>query len=149
MNNMEKSCYLDANILTNYTSIAYQHFHDARKVIVGLIQEEITPCISPLCIDELLYATKKTLTRAGYKSCEEQLEKALMIILNIPKLKIINPPTSRRAQRQVLKLMKKFKLDPRDAYHLLAAKHNNVDYFETLDSDFNKVFKDGYIKKFS
>ncbi|MBI5356067.1 hypothetical protein HZB78_00445 [Candidatus Collierbacteria bacterium] len=45
--------------------------------------------------------------------------------------------------------MEKFKLKPRDAYHLLAMQSNKIKHFATFGSDFDLVFSVGAVKRFS
>jgi len=144
INNIKK-CYLDTNILIGFKHEDSIFYKRSKKLLKNLISESFTLYISPLVLDEFLFQIKLILQRQQiYKLINEYLRE----ILNIPKLKIINPPLSKQKQHQVLNYMEKYSLRPRDAYHLLIIKENKISHFATFDKDFKKVFKAKVIKKF-
>lgn len=143
-----KECYLDSNVIISFTSVAFPQFSVARRLILSITQKEIIPTISPLCIDEFLYNYQLVFKSLTKKDKEEKSFQALDKILEIPNINIVNPPTAISEQKKIPDLITDFRLAPRDAYHLLTAKSNNLKYFCTFDNDFEKVFRSGYISRF-
>lgn len=96
--------------------------------------------ISPLCLDEFIY---------NFPGSQKQKFLAFKKILKFPNLTIVNPPTDTKSQAKIIKIMKKFNLGPRDAYHLLTMKHHKIKYFATFDTDFDPVFASNSLKQFT
>lgn len=137
-----KKCYLDTNILI-YLKNNDSPFHsESVNVIKYLTKKNYSLTISPLIIDEFLHQFRFLLINQKQKGSTiySNLTKALKQVIALPNLKILNPPLTSQAQLKVIKLMQKFSLRPRDAYHLLTMKHHQVKYFATFDQDFNQVF---------
>lgn len=133
-------CYLDSNVLIywdNKTSIKHQA---SLQIIQKLEKSGIVPVISSLVLDEFLHAialeARKHKTADVYNAARESLDN----LLQLPSLYLINPPTDTDKQQEVVNLMEKFSLRPRDAYHLLTMQANEIDSFATFDTDFTAVF---------
>jgi predicted nucleic acid-binding protein len=133
-------CYLDANLLIYFVQKNSPLHQKSISLLTSITESRLIPVITPLCIDEFLYHTHGSIAQ---KSID------LKAILKIPNLTIANPSIVPKDQMKVIKLMDRFKLRPRDAYHLLAMQSNKIKYFATFDSDFNSVFSAGLIRKFS
>lgn len=134
-----KKCYLDTNILINYKNEESPTFKDTQNLIKELIRNKYTLVVSPLIIDEFLYILQSILKK---KSSSTLLAKILKDILNLPDITVVNPPLKKKSQLDVVKFMHKYKLQPRDAYHLLIMLSNKIKFFATFDKDFHKVFKE-------
>jgi len=145
MTNNTKKCYLDSNILVG---LKHQNsiFHKKSKnLLKKLIRNSFKLYISPLVLDEFLFQVKIIL---GRQNNNRLLKKYLKEILKLPSLYVVNPPRTKEKQILALNFMKEFNLRPRDAYHLLTAKENKINYLLTFDKDFKKVFQKGTVKKF-
>lgn len=142
------SCYLDSNILIYFQDPESPFYRQTQEMIARLVVGGASLVISPLVLDEYIYNTF-----ASSKGPREEririIRSSLQEILKLPGIKIINPPLDVSKQLKVLKLMEKFSLQPRDAYHLLIVLENGIEYLATFDSDFEEVFKKGRIKKFA
>lgn len=143
-----KTCYLDANVLVYYKDPSSAFNQISKDIIQKLIEEKWIICISPLTIDEFLYALIGLLKIAGKTNYFVYLVKYLNSVLAIPNLKINNPPEDLKKNSKIVGLMKKYSLRPRDAYHLLTILEHKVTHFATFDTDFEKVFKGGVVKLF-
>ena len=58
-------------------------------------------------------------------------------------------PSDKDHLPEIMRLMRKYNLKPRDAYHLLTMLENEIEYIATYDKDFDKVIKSGIIKKYN
>ncbi len=144
------SCYLDTNVLVSFLQEDSLNHQKSISLITKLASQNLILCISPLCLDEFLHSLRKihyhkTKTNIQNKSIYNYLKK----ILSLPYLEIVNPPFSIKSQLQIPLLMDKFKLSPRDAYHLLTIRHHKIKHFVTFDSDFELVFKNTSLKSFT
>lgn len=146
---MRSKCYLDSNVLIYYKDQNSDHHQKAIKIIQKLTPDKYKIYISPLVIDEFIHIFSHAvkLEKLTTDRTYAQLNKALNSILSFRHLEIVNPPTEKSKNKKVLGLMKDFKLHPRDAYHLLIMKENNIKEFATFDADFKKVFRDKCLKK--
>ncbi|KKR80529.1 MAG: PilT protein domain protein [Candidatus Daviesbacteria bacterium GW2011_GWA1_41_61] len=147
MKRVTNSCYLDTNILLYYQDWQSPFYQQTQEMISKLIKGGLDLIISPLVLDEYIYNT----FTSSYKAEKEKIKMitlSLREILKLPGIKIFNPPLEVKKQLKVLKLMEKFGLKPRDAYHLLITLENKIKYLATFDSDFEKVFALGRVKKF-
>lgn len=133
-------CYLDANVLIYFVQKKSPFHQKSLSVLTSIIKSKLIPVISPLCLDEFLYHIHGNISQ---KTID------LKSILKIPNLAIVNPSVKPKDQMKVIRLMDKFKLRPRDAYHLLTMQSNKIKYFATFDNDFNSVFSANLVKRFS
>lgn len=143
-----KSCYLDSNILVYLKDISSPHYQKTIKLLQKLEAEKYNIFISPLCLDEFLYINYRYFKKLKAKNFYNQMEALLSSILEIPGIRLLNPPKEREKQIEVIKLMGKFKLAPRDAYHLFIIRENNLKFMATFDQDFNEVFKKSSLNRF-
>lgn len=137
-----RNCYLDANVLVYYKNEESPFFRKADAILHYLVENGWNLFISPLVLDEFLYAISILLQKKEPKKSDvfRLLKETLKEVLALPNLKIINPPLTKRAQLKVVPLMEKFNLRPRDAYHLSIMQVNNIQSFATFDDDFRAVF---------
>lgn len=113
----------------------------ANGLLHELISQETQLFVSPLCLDEFLHAIRLKFIKENEEPALQKLEQSLKEILDLPDLNIVNPPTETDRQLEVVSLMKKYSLRPRDAYHLLTIQANKINGFATFDNDFQKVFQ--------
>ncbi len=136
-----KKCYLDSNFLIYLKDNRSLYHQNASKKLMQLISEEINLCISPLVLDEFLYVFRYYMIRKKIPNIYQNLKKAVSDILQIPSLSILSLPVSVNDQLKVISYMGKYRLLPRDAYHLLVMTSNNISLFATFDNDFEHVFE--------
>lgn len=142
-----KICYLDANVLIYFKDEGSDHHEEAADLLKTLLEKGFTFAISPLTLDEYLHffwwaLGKRQKEKAVYKRLSAMLDD----ILDLPDISLVNPPLSMEAQKQVPILMEQYGLKPRDAYHLLTALSEGIEYALTFDKDFEAVFDSGCIK---
>lgn len=144
-----KRCYLDSNVLVYFKDSNSLHFQTASRLISHLIPEKYELFLSSLTIDEFLHSLMFVYKFRRNINIEESesLETALMSILELEHIKIVNSSTSKENNLRVVKIMRDFRLGPRDAYHFLIMQENNIEYFATFDNDFKSVFKKKTLKK--
>ena len=134
-------CYLDANFLVYYKNEDAPQHKLVLSKLADLIKKQIDIFISPLVIDEFIYAMLFSVRRKVFTDEDiRNLKKILKEILDFPFLKIISTPIDSNSQLEILEYMGKYNLKPRDSYHLLTMLSNSVHTFATFDTDFKKVF---------
>ena len=79
------------------------------------------------------------LKRYGQNNIYDKLEHFMEQIFKIPYLEIVHTPSDRQSQIMALNFMKRYTLNPRDAYHLVTVVYNNIQYIATFDQDFEHV----------
>ena len=141
-----KTCYLDTNILIFYKDTSSDQHNQAISIIEKLVADNFTLFTSSLALDEFLFTALYYLRKKKAKDVRSELKDLLSSILEIPNLEIVNPSTDKDQQIKVVDLIADFSLRPRDAYHLLIALENKIQYLATFDSDFDKVFKTKIVK---
>lgn len=135
-------CYLDSNLIIALKDADHSEHAAAQKIAAKLAVQKIPFFLSPLCLDEFIYALKYLISRKqiGSKETFAILTSSLKSLLAIPDLRIVATPINPNSQLKVLALMEEFTLGPRDAYHLVTILENKIDSFATFDTDFKKVF---------
>lgn len=142
-----KTCYLDANVLVALKNEDSSFHQKAVILLETLLKKDYFLMISPLVLDGFLYVVFYLLKLKKEKNIYQLLENNLKDILQIAK--VINPPSSKKAQLQVVELMRKYNLRPRDAFHLLTILSSKMEACATFDSDFALVNKKKLIKVFN
>lgn len=139
-----RDCYLDANILVYYKNEDSPFFEKATFIIQGLLKNDYRLFISPLTLDEFLYAFKMLFTqkKIPQQKVFRELKRGLREILSLPSLTLVGPPPTISAQLRIIDLMQAFSLQPRDAYHLFIMQEHHLRFFATFDNDFVKVFQE-------
>lgn len=140
-----KRCYLDSNFLVYLKDSTSLKHEEAANKISSLVAANYDLFISPLVLDEFLYVFKYALLKSRSTKLYQELTKAVKEILEIPQLFVVNPPSTSDSQLTIVKYMEKYKLSPRDAYHLLVMKNNMIDILATFDQDFKRVFTAGLV----
>lgn len=136
-----KKCYLDANVLISFINEESLFYQKTKILLFNLRKEDFQFRLSALTIDETLHALKKYFLSKKYQPATLflSLKKILKQILSLPNLDIINPPTDKQLQVEVINLMQKYNLSPRDAFHLFTVIANDIDCLATFDEDFSQV----------
>lgn len=143
-----KSCYLDANILVYYQDPDSPLYEAASRIIENLLASGFSLTLSSLSLDEFEY-TVFSLINKPKSEILKRLKLGFNRLLRMSTISFINPPLEIKKHRRILNLMAKFNLKPRDAYHLFIMLENKVKFLATFDHDFDQVFKEGKIKKFT
>ncbi|MBD3279983.1 PIN domain-containing protein [Candidatus Dojkabacteria bacterium] len=144
-------CFLDTNILLYFILESSKYFEETRDLILSMRADNADICISPLVLDEFIYQLD-FLTRKGDRKRKDYYELAQIFthsVTSIPGAKILEIPSDKSTLPELVRLMKKYNLKPRDAYHLLTMLENGVDYIATYDKDFDKVIESGIIRKYN
>lgn len=147
---MSRACYLDANVLVFFVNSSSLFHQEAVELLEYAVEQRFVLNISSLVIDEAVHAMKRTLAsspRIGKNRADGALKEALEMILSLPDLTIVQPPTSVAKNAKVIGLMKMYSLRARDAFHLLTMQEHHISYYATFDSDFDAVFDQGTLKK--
>lgn len=143
-------CYLDANVLVYFKDTRSPHFSKAKRLIKKLLDNDYQLAVSPLVLDEFFYVTRYVLANQAKLSqaqLYQRLNSILEEIFRLPSLSIVVTPATPTHQRQVVRLMEQFNLQPRDAYHIMTLLANKVACLATFDKGFDKLFRQGIIKK--
>ena len=132
-------CYLDANVLVHLKNQNSVEHDPALSKLIQLNKERAELYISPLIIDEFIHAM--LFLKRNKKLAETfDIRRDLQELLDLPRLSLINPPADKKSQLQIPDFMEKYKIGPRDSYHLLTMLSNSIDTFATFDTDFRRVF---------
>jgi len=140
-------CYLDANFLIYFLDSTSLHHQSAFKAMTRLINQSYIPCISSLVLDEVMYIIQKY-ARMQKKSVHLFIVQAMKHIQSIPQIKLLPIPSTWKDQCTVVRYMKTYKLNPRDAYHLLVMKSHNVRVCATFDQDFSSLYEKHVLQPF-
>lgn len=119
--------FLDSNLFI-FAEVSKEEIGEVARGVIRKL-EAFVGVINSLIIDEIVWNVKKeidfpTAIRVGEKIFELPL-----------KIISVNPETVLRA----LKLMKKYRLKPRDAIHTASMLENNISTIITEDPDFKKI----------
>jgi len=140
-----KKVYLDSSILVSCQIDNHPFYKKTVEIINRLQKEKCQFFLSPLTIDEYLYALFKYFNK-GYFKNPNKIKQSLKNIQNL-NLNYIQVNWNKKAVLLIFNIIQKHNLKPRDAFHLKTARDNNIKYLATLDKDFDKIFKKGLIKK--
>jgi len=140
-----KKCYLDSNILINLKNTKSSFHKKTKELLVSLVNNSYNLCISSLVLDEFLHQFQHILKFQKKRDILKKVLYALESVMSLPKLKLVNPPLSKKNHLKIVGYMKDYNLLPRDAYHFLIMKENKIGYFATFDKDFREVFREGKI----
>ena len=141
-------CYLDANFLIYFLDSTSLHHQSTLKAMTRLIDQSYIPCISSLVLDEVMYIIQKY-TRMQKKSVNPFIVQAMKRIQSIPQMKLLPIPSTWKDQYAVAGYMKTYKLNPRDAYHLLVMKSYKVRICATFDQDFSLLYEKRVLQPFT
>ncbi|MEM3442786.1 MAG: type II toxin-antitoxin system VapC family toxin [Candidatus Bathyarchaeia archaeon] len=122
--------YLDSNIFI-YAAIDNGGMGEKARTLLRKVQQgEEEASSSALTFDELVLAVKK------YRSMDDAINVG-EAFLNFPNIKIV--AVDDELLVQALNIIKKYKLDPRDAIHAATAILKKAEAIVTTDPQFDKV----------
>jgi len=136
--------YLDSNILVAYQIENHPFYLKAKKLIEKLIKKQFTFCLSPLALDEYLYIILKYFKARYFSDFNQILSSLKNISLLSPQYVNIN--WSKKTMFEVFLLIKKYRLRPRDAFHLKIIQEEKIDYLASFDDDFKIIIKEKLAK---
>lgn len=142
-----KKCYLDTNILLYFTNPLAQFHEQTVELLSSLLIQNWALFISPLTLDEYFHNSLR-FSQVSRKLALQDLKKGFSKIRKFRNINLVQPPLELKKHMKVLNLMDRYNLRARDAYHLFIMKENKIKHFATFDTDFDKVFEAGTIKKF-
>lgn len=140
-------CYLDANFLIYFLDSTSLHHQSSLKAMMTLVHQSYVPCISSLVLDEVMYTIQKY-ARIHKKSVNPFIVQAIKRIQSIPLMKLLPISSTWKDQYRVVQYMKTYKLNPRDAYHLLVMKSHKVRVCATFDQDFSSLYEKRVLRPF-
>ena len=143
-----KKCYLDANLLLYFNNFNSPFHSQADSILSKLINDGWQLFLSPLILDEYFHNSLR-FARLPRQVTLRVLKKSFNRLIKLPNIQLINPSQNLNSQRKVLNFMVRHQLRSRDAYHIFIMKENKIKFLATFDSDFERVFQKGLIKKFA
>ena len=136
--------YLDSSVLIA-SQIENHPFHSkAKDFLTKLHDQNCVFCISPLAIDECIYVFFKY-QRTGYLDATVDIRIALKRITYLSPI-YINIVWEETVLFSIYKLIRKYSLKSRDAFHLQTMQDNVIEYIATFDTDFTKLFEHNTVK---
>lgn len=136
--------YLDSNVLIAWQIVGHPFNHLAQRLLKKLLNHKLIFCLSPLTIDEYLYAILKY-QKANLIPKEISPQQSLKAIAKINPF-YVNLQWDQSAFFSIYPLIEKYRLRPRDGFHLKIIQDNKIDYLASFDNDFKKVIKEGLVK---
>ena len=138
--------YIDANVLVSYLIKGHPLHEEADKLLKLYEMNKFLIALSPLVVDEVLYAVRALKRKGFLEGKEERVVKALansdFVFVNLPYW-------NRGVIEEVYRFMKKYHLKPRDAFHLKIMVDNSIKHLLTFDKDFNFAAESGIIEVIS
>ena len=122
--------YIDSNVFV-YAALNTEELGDRARLLLSRVQQGKEQAVtSALAFDELVWAVKK------HRSMEDAVS-AGEAFLNFPNLKLV--VVNGDLLVSALNLIKKYRLDPRDAIHAATAVMEKAETFVSTDSHFDKI----------
>lgn len=140
----QKEIYLDANFLIYWFIGKEPELKKrARLLLVEFLTTKKELCSSALAFDEAWWGIKNEYKyqKKVNLSCFDNLvfnELKKFTDLILPKLNLIQFVDVRNGIIEAMNYIKTFELKPRDAFHLVVMKHNDITTIVTDDEDFIK-----------
>jgi predicted nucleic acid-binding protein len=122
--------YLDSNVFIYASLNTEAPGNKARSLLQKIRQGEEQVKTSALTIDEILWNVKK------HRNLDDALD-AGDAFLNFPNLELA--PVTGELVALALSIMKKYRIDPRDAIHAATAITEKADYIVSTDPHFDKI----------
>ncbi|MFN4213004.1 MAG: type II toxin-antitoxin system VapC family toxin [Microgenomates group bacterium] len=135
--------YIDSNILIAWQIVGHPFNPLAQRLLKKLLNHKLIFCLSPLTIDEYLYAILKY-QKANLIPKENSLQQSLKVIAKVNPF-YVNIKWDQSALLSIYPLIEKYHLRPRDAFHLKIIQDNKIKYLASFDNDFKKVVKEGLV----
>lgn len=140
---MNEKVYLDANVLIAHQIKGHGDFELAKKLIEKLWHQKVLLFVSSLTFDEFWYGISVLLREQvedkPFSCFAEVFDQLLTNILSWQNVKLVSFRNSEKELKKVLRLIKKYNLRPRDAFHLRIMNQQSIKTIATLDNDFRKV----------
>lgn len=141
-----KRCYLDSNIILCFIDATSNFHQQSKQIITKLVAEAWEIDLSALSLDECFHNSLR-FSKKTKQDALKQLKLSYRKLIKLPNIKLVTRLPELKKHIAVLNMMDKHNLRARDAYHLFIMKTNKIKYFATFDSDFDKVFAIGILKK--
>jgi predicted nucleic acid-binding protein len=122
--------YLDSNIFLYATLNTEAPGNRARSLLQRIRQGEEQAKTSALTLDEILWNVKK------HRNLDDAID-AGEAFLNFPHLELA--PVTGELVAFALSIIKKYRLNPRDAIHAATAITEKTDYIVSTDPHFDKI----------
>ncbi len=138
----DKLVYLDSSFLISLLVESHPLNKKAQEINKKAIEKNLYPCISILTFDETIFHLQK------YQSVSKNrflVSKFIEQITTLP-FYYIQPQWNPFVPQEIIDLMKRFRLKPRDAIHLKTMLDNKIRYLLTLDKDFEKQKLQKFVK---
>ena len=138
----DKLVYLDSSFLISLLVENHPLNKKAQEINKKAVEKDLHPCISILTFDETIFHLQK------YQSVSKNRFLVSKFIKQITALPFyyIQPQWNPLVPQEIIDLMKKFRLKPRDAVHLKTMLDNKIKYLLTLDKDFEKQKLQKFVK---
>lgn len=143
-----KRCYLDSNVVLSFIDSTAQFHNQSKQIFTKLVTESWEINLSALALDECFHNSLR-FSKKSRPIAIKQLKFRYRRFIKLPNIKLIVQLPQLKKHTVVLNLMEKYQLRARDAYHLFIMKENKIKYFATFDHDFEEIFKNGLIQKFT
>lgn len=137
---MVKSCYLDSNICIAFLQRVHPFHHQSVELMKSLVNHKSALILSPLTLDETIHILVRDARMLKVPQSESKIKRQIVALFKLPRISLLNPPDLPKLNLRIFSYLMKYKLKPRDAYHLLIMKFHKIKHFATFDSDFNLVF---------
>jgi len=122
--------YIDSNVFV-YAALNTEELGDRARLLLSRVQQGKERAVtSALAFDELVWAVKK------HRSIEDAVS-AGEAFLNFPNLKLV--VVNGDLLVSALNLIKKYRLDPRDAIHAATAVMEKAKTLVSTDSHFDRI----------
>jgi predicted nucleic acid-binding protein len=122
--------YIDSNVFV-YAALNTEELGDRARLLLSRVQQGKEQAVtSALAFDELVWAVKK------HRSIEDAVS-AGEAFLNFPNLKLV--VVNGDLLVSALNLIKKYRLDPRDAIHAATAVMEKAKTLVSTDSHFDRI----------
>lgn len=122
--------YIDSSVFL-YAALSQEEIGNKARALLGEVQQgKKNACSSALTFDEIVWVVKR------YRSMEDAIV-AGEAFLNFPNLKLT--PVNGDLLIEALEMIKKYRLDPRDAIHAASAISEEAEEIVSTDQHFDGI----------
>jgi predicted nucleic acid-binding protein len=122
--------YIDSSVFL-YAALSQEEIGNKARALLGEVQQgKKNACSSALTFDEIVWVVKR------YRSMESAIV-AGEAFLNFPNLKLT--PVNGDLLIEALEMIKKYRLDPRDAIHAASAISEEAEEIVSTDQHFDGI----------
>ena len=136
--------YIDSNVLVSWQIANHPFYPQAKLLIKTLLEQNFFLCLSPLTIDEYLWAILKY-QKTGYLPKKPSPQTSIRMLADL-NLSYVNINWDKKTLLSIYPLIERYKLRPRDGFHLKIIKDNKIKYLASFDNDFKRIIKKGLIR---